>query len=512
MEQTSKISFYNKNYFLNILFFIFIALILITRIRLFLDVNLQWIDSDQPFMWIGARDYAKGLFYEPRFYGQNYNTFMEPFFSVPLIWVNIPVYFALPIATHFIFLFPFLFTASYLFQKQKKENALTVLAIVLCMPVAYDILNCIPRGFVTGLFFTSFFVLSFFNPHSIRFVVINTLMATIGYFVNPNSTIVSVPLFVYLFLHNYRNTEFYLAGGICLLFVYPLHLFFNQFYISHPTYVIYGLNYNISWAAFTDNISHLDQAFEHVSFFIEGSSIILIAVLILLPFTLFKQDRKLFYAYLGFVFIILFSFFSGKVREGAAWPFYSYSRMYLGIPIVISLLTSNIHLSRKCLSIILIPAVLFFSGYKLFNFKKSIAYHLDESRWLGVHLAPLPTVLDAILVYKNFCKNNGTDRMIISNGFWLATYLDYGGPAVLDDFPKTEETNSERRFYVREENKNKTFEKFVLISSKPDLDKLLPEPNGFEIKRLDDYGVFLIENNRMRNDVFMALIREKEKN
>ena len=78
---------------------------------MFFWYNLEYIDTDQPYMWLGAVDFSQGLFYEPRYYGQSYNTFMEALFAVPLLWFTVPVYVAVPVATHIISAFPFLFTA-----------------------------------------------------------------------------------------------------------------------------------------------------------------------------------------------------------------------------------------------------------------------------------------------------------------------------------------------------------------------------------------------------------------
>src|SRR4051812_45399419 len=98
-------------------------MIAVLRVRLFFEVNLGLIDSDQPFMWIGAKDYSNGYFFEPRFYGQDYNTFLEALIAVPFIRLNMPVYVAVPLVTHLILLLPFLFTGFYLFVHQKKEQA-----------------------------------------------------------------------------------------------------------------------------------------------------------------------------------------------------------------------------------------------------------------------------------------------------------------------------------------------------------------------------------------------------
>lgn len=498
-----------KDLILDLSFFLCIAIILATRLLLFLSININFIDSDQPFMWIGAVDYSNFLFYEPRFYGQDYNTFMEGLFAVPLLWLGVPVYYALPIATHFIYLFPFLFTAIYLFKKQKKEQAILILAIIICLPSGYDILNSLPRGFVTGIFFCSFFILSFLKPQSFRFAVLNTLMCILGYFVNPNSLIVSFPFAMFLFFHNYRNKTYYYAMAGCALSAVPLHFLFNQFYVNHPQYVVFELVYAISPAYLWENLQHLDQAFQHVNFFIEDKCWSLLFVLVILCRATFKKEKILFYVFLSLVLMILVSFFSGKVRDGAAWPFYSFSRMYLGLPLIIGLLCSRLHFPRIFIMTV-ITVTLLFSGYKLLRFQDNIAYHTEPSHWLGVHLVSLKDVKNAAEGYKAACKKHQIDRLVISNGFWLSTYLDYGGPAIHPDFPNTEETNAERRYYVREPNKNKVFRNFLYISTDYNLDKKFPGKKNFQLERLDNYGLFLVKNNTLANHWFMATMRAAE--
>ncbi|MBL7933665.1 MAG: hypothetical protein JNL60_17310 [Bacteroidia bacterium] len=498
-----------KDFIINLSFFLCLCIILTIRILLFFSININFIDSDQPFVWIGAVDYSKLLFYEPRFYGQDYNTFMEGLFAVPLLWLGFPVYYAVPIATHFIYLFPFLFTSIYLFRNQKKENALLVLALVLCLPSGYDILNSLPRGFVTGLFFCSFYILSFLNPHSFRFAVLNTLMCIVGYFVNPNSLIVSFPFAMFLFLNNYKEKAYYYAMFSCLLLVIPLHLLFNQFYKNHPEYVIFELVYAISPAYLLENLRHLDQAFQHINFFMEDKCWCLLLVFAFLAWVTFKKEKILFFTFLSLIFMILFSFLSGKVRDGAAWPFYSFSRMYLGIPLIIGLICARLKLSKMFISTVTVVSLLF-SGYKLLWFNDNINYHTEQSHWLGVHLVSLKEIKKSAEGYKAVCEKYHLDRLIISNGFWLSTYLDYGGPAIYPDFPNTEETNSERRYYVREPNKNKVFESFLYISTDYNLDKKLAGRKDLQLEKLDDYGLFLVKKNTLPNHWFMATMRAAE--
>ena len=511
MKDKNNIPNSNRERILNGSFIVFLFIIVLTRVLIFFNVNLPFIDSDQPFMWSGVKDYSEGKFYEPRFYGQDYNTFFEALFAVPLFWLGMPVYYALPIATHVLSLFPFLFPAFYLFFHGKKENALLVLAIVLCLPVGYDILNSIPRGFVPGLFLTSFYIISILNPQNFRFIFINTALSIAGYFVNPNSVLLSVPFLFFIFLSNYRDRKYYLVTLAGLLTSIPLYFLFNHFYKLHPSYVILGLEYNMTHVFFWDILSHLDDHFAHISFFVEENCMWLLLTLAVLTYALLKHNKKAFYTFLCFFGIILFSFFSAKTKDGVVWPFYSYSRMFLGIPLMTVLMSSLLPLRSKFIVPGFLIITLAFSVFKFLDFKKSVDYNTKvESRWNGVHLMSLSSILEGMNFYGKVCHKNNVDHLLISNTFWLCTYLNYGGPVVINDFPSTEETAAERRYWVREDNKNKVFTRFIFLSVKYDLDKMITGKYNFSIKRLDDYGLFLIENNHMKNQDFIILANSCE--
>ena len=203
--------------FLNFVFIFSLIPVFFTRLFIYLKYNLNYIDSDQAYMWAGALDYSNGYFYEPRYYAQDYNTFMEALFAVPLIWFNVKAYYAVPLATHFIALFPYIFTSAYLFMKQQKIQALLVLALVLCMPVENDLLNTLPRGFVTGLFFCSFFIVNILNPNHLHTFALNACMAVIGFYVNPTQLLFRFH-FVFTFSYIILKTFNFIRPAFCPFF------------------------------------------------------------------------------------------------------------------------------------------------------------------------------------------------------------------------------------------------------------------------------------------------------
>jgi len=60
------------------------VLLLTTRFLILKDFGFQFAGHDDQIFWQAANDYAKGIFQEPYFYGQNYNYALEALFAAPL--------------------------------------------------------------------------------------------------------------------------------------------------------------------------------------------------------------------------------------------------------------------------------------------------------------------------------------------------------------------------------------------------------------------------------------------
>lgn len=491
----------------SVLFVVFVLLVLGIRALVFLNFSTQVIDSDQPYMWLGARDYAEGKFMEPRYYGQDYNTFMEALIAAPFLWLELPVYQAVPIASIIISLFPFLFAASYLFCRKLRIHAVCVLGIVLCLPVSYDMLCALPRGFTTGIFFTSFFIISLLNPHHMRTLGINTVLAVLAYFVSANSVLVSIPFLFYMFLLNYKSRWYYIITVLCVVLTVPvLYLIFDRFYKLHPDYVMNDLTLRYSTDYFGFAVSKFNKLFKQVSFFSDESSWPLFAALLLFAFLLARKRHAFFYALCLFVVFLGFSLCFGKTLDGTDWLFMSHSRMYLGIPILFVLMIPliNIKTPKRFYFLVAVPFV--YGIYKSSQVEVTFKKHEAMELWSGVRLIKLEQALSTAKVYGEACHKAGADFLFVSNTFWMNTLLAYGGPALFDDYPATQEIKRDKRYWVREENKNRVIRKMVVVSSNFNLDREMPQGSMLVIRRLDDYGMHLIDNNSYTTSQLADLI------
>jgi len=506
MEQsTLNTNSFNRRLALPV-FLLLLSLLLFNRLLIFQTAN-QYVDSDQPFMWQATKDFSEGKFYEPRFYGQNYNTFLEALVAVPFYKAGMPVYQAVPLATHVLFLFPLFFSLIYLYKTGRRRQAIAGASLLLCLCISFDIVTSAPRGFVTGLFFTSFFVMSFHRPQDLRLLLLNGLLLCIGYFVNPNIALAGGPLMFYALIHNYRRPGFYAVCALMLVSFIPLYYFFDAFYERHPEYIVYELINSFSPEYFIQNINNLDACFTHIGFFIENKSFTLLAAMAAMLLATWFAGPKVFYTWLVFLGILAIALFAGKTREGTLWPFYSYSRMYLAVPFVFVWLIGLLPFRSSTVLLLLLAAALIFETKRLQTTRTQVDEIARAEHATGVRIFPLTAVLEGINFYKNFCDKNQVDHLLISTTFWLGPYLAYGGPAVHPDFPSTEETWADRRYWIRLEKQQEIYPRFVLISINFDFDKKVKGHYPFEVQRLDDYGCFLIKDNQLRNKDFMDIVR-----
>src|SRR3954465_9634304 len=137
--------------------------------------------------------------------------------------------------------------------------------------------------------------------------------------------------------------------------------------------------------------------------------------------------------------------------------------------------------------------VVTFSVYKFINYKTNLEAQLKEELWVGVHIMPMKELLHVMEFYKAQCEKEGIHDFVLANAFWLSSYITYGGPAIFRDYPSTQETNSERRYRVREEGKTKHVKRFLFLASKYNLHEVV-KSKDFDLEVVDGYGLYIVNN------------------
>ena len=126
------------------------GLILVDRGILCWRFLFQYFDQDQALIWYAARELMRGYFHEPCFYGQTYNSCVEGYLAIPLLWMGVPFHVAVPGVTVVLGLLPFWVMAWFAWRRGQVVVAAGALLVPLILPVRYGIVTGFPRGFVTG--------------------------------------------------------------------------------------------------------------------------------------------------------------------------------------------------------------------------------------------------------------------------------------------------------------------------------------------------------------------------
>ena len=97
---------------------------------------------------------------------------------------------------------------------------------------------------------------------------------------------------------------------------------------------------------------------------------------------------------------------------------------------------------------------------------------------------------------------------MIVNSAWHDDEINYAGPAIYDDFPNTFKPSFERRTWRILEEKVNIHDKFVIYTGDYNYDKLILEQyKDVDITKINDYGVFLIKNNKRTTVDFIKHVK-----
>lgn len=323
-----------------ILFLLFLCILLTDKIYGVIYFGFTYTDIDQVIMWNGAVDYSHGIFHEPFFYGQAYNYMLEAFLAVPLLWMNIPVYYALPIVTSAISLLPFIALGIILFRNKKYFWAYCSLLLPVLLPIEYNFLTTLSRGFIQAHFFVPFLFIPLFSPEKPRSVIILFVASALSFIANQSAIIIIIPIGLYVFTYHYRSIKFYLKALLMLPFLYLDHLA-KQFYISHPERVVHKIEgLEIDSETFLNSISSTDH-FDFLFPFFPYWGILYFACfsgLLGIAIYNFRTKKKSIIFICSGIVLILLTFTIPKVQEPFPVPasiFFTPSRLYLFLPILL---------------------------------------------------------------------------------------------------------------------------------------------------------------------------------
>ncbi len=401
-------------------FLIFLILLITDRVFTLIHFGFQYTDIDQVLLWEGALDYADGIFREPYFYGQNYNFMLESLLAVPLIWLQVPVDMAVPIATSFLAIFPFLVLGFFFLKRNLFLWAYFSILFPLLLPVDYSFLTTIPRGFIQASLFLPLLFFALFDPKEKRSVTYFFVGAGLSFLANPGAVIFILPVGFYLFFHQYKGKGFYLRA----LLVFPLLFLLwlsNQYYALHPEKVLLEIERIDLRVSALITMLQRKNLFEYLlPLHIWGQFLLLFLVICSIWLGVKKRNAEFLFVFFTVV-TLLIALSVPKVTQGDfdSGIFYTSSRLFIQLPLLVLLVlfvvfkrkgeSNPIKLERPAGILLLLFVGVLSLGFKNYKLKNKVEKTIEQTTFAVEKTSDLVRRIEII---DSIAKRHDVDVMV----------------------------------------------------------------------------------------------------
>jgi hypothetical protein len=434
------------------------------------NYNLPVIDIDESLMLYALHEMAGLRFHEPAFYGQTYNSVFEALVAVPFSWAGIQAPAALVFATAFLALFPFLLLAFLFDKNDRPEAAVGVMAISLVCSPEFDWVTGMPRGFVTGVFFSSLLFPALFRPGGVNWLLCGfglglTMLTT------PNALLFAVPLMLVVCWRHWRSARFYASVLAGLFPAFFFWIYIDHFYSQHPEYLVYqAVPMMVSWDNFARGITMLDRLLGDAIPLVWYQGTVAAVLPVLLMFIGFSRKNTSLFLYAGGVlFIMLAALAMERTYNGNTSVHYAYMRIYLALPMAICLLFSFIRVPRVGV-LGLAGAGLLLVGYKVAVSSQTVLRHADKLNWEAegpVYPGSLERVTEICEIIHQLELEHSAEVTFVGPGF-VENHLNitYGCKPIV---PAMNElfANGDRRRWLVDRLGERRYDKILFVSTEP---------------------------------------------
>jgi hypothetical protein len=310
--------------------------------------SLGWVytDEDQAVLWLGAVDFAHLRFYEPRFYGQAYNSMFESLLAVPFVWWGAPVWKAVPLASILVSLAAWTALAGLAAKQRQPLTAVTILALPLLIDQRFLLVSTMPRGFMPGIFLSVIAATLWLDRPDGRFRTFGALfLLGCACSLNPNALLVAVPFGAAVFSRVWKDSSGRLQIGLGILGACVVHGAVLLFYVRHPSYVTHpSPSLSISWQHWLSSWQSLNElvgAFLPLDASRAVLLMIAVGTIVVLGRGAMIRGGQVFLLTLATLLVCALAV--DKVAEGSPDRlFLPRARVFLGLPFSVSLLLLSI--------------------------------------------------------------------------------------------------------------------------------------------------------------------------
>jgi hypothetical protein len=444
---------------------------LILKGKVLVDFALVYTDHDQCTLWHAATEALHGRLHEPCFYGQSYNSNLEAWLAVPLLWLKIPVEVAVPLVTSLLASLLFLLPAVGFLIRGNLLAAWSFIIMGFLSAADLHLIMSMPRGFINGLFVVvcGYFFYLISEKRWTQYILFFSM--SLGFWINPNSIVLSAAIFLFDWCQREGKMEWYMAiGGTLTAMIYKIFTFW--FYSVHPLYDYHKKKMLVfEWDEWSERMVHLDH------FFFNKSWLFLLCMA--LSFLLFLKNKrtKAILALLFFVIFFCLTIGMERIGDGIKSIYYHPGRMYLGMPLAVALITAvafkKYRLSRHGLLNMALGFVCLFLLYTGITHvdQRIVAQMRTDDH--GVVVERLDSVKLRFQKTKLACDAQAVDLVVFTEKFHACWIDTYAIPALSDGKINTIDLREDRRGWRFEEERLQS-ERHCLVMGCGDPDQIRP--------------------------------------
>jgi hypothetical protein len=324
----------------------FILLGIVDRMILVHLFGSRYVSTDEAVQWHAAMDYSKGLFHGPFFYGQNYGPMLEALITAPFFRLGVPMYVLLPAIGSLLAMLPYWSFALWFQHKGQLMAAMILAAFPLLMPVEFGamtnmagcgVLALIPLGWrMKRAFFRS---------------LTTGAVCSFALYINAN-TLVVIPALV--LLHILSEERMMARFALVALGATPgiaLYMAALHWCLAHPERIIHRmveLQFQVDLERMGTALANLNDHFEWLMPVVWPYGGLLGLWLIgLVAWSVMKRNWIVAASLGSGLLVILLSFTVDKVYDGWDSIYFSLSRMFVGVPLLVALGTALLLNSAK---------------------------------------------------------------------------------------------------------------------------------------------------------------------
>lgn len=292
-------------------------------------LGFQFTDSDQTVMWQAAMDMASGDFHSLFRYGQTYSSNLESLLAVPLLWLKVPVYQALPIVSGMLSALPVFLFADIAARNGRYTGATLIFIFTVAFPIENWQTSMLSRGFIQGIACVSLGIYIIYRTRmSIMFSLAGLLIAG-GIWQNPNALFLlcALPLMAHRFRPLSRIT-IALSGAVAATLMW---FALRALAIRHIEYVVIpepGMDWQIHY--FIENLRQLNLILSHT--FYTG----IYGIIFLTLFIVIAPKNRYLLAAVTLLILLIFIFIGFKgIGNFSDNVFFGPGRFFLAIPYVV---------------------------------------------------------------------------------------------------------------------------------------------------------------------------------